>query len=231
MRSARERLRLVPPPTSGGRGGEDLRDWEDEPLDDALRCPGDGGTAPPAAPRLSADAATELAALYKAYAPQVSRWAARLLGPGGDVEDAVQDVFLVVQRRLGEFRHDAKLSTWLYEITIRVAQARRRRAKLRRRLFRFWDPRGDERAVEDGARSPEDQTAHRQATRSLYVLLEELDEKHRTAIILFELEGLSGKEIAALTGTSVANVWMRISRAREQLVAGMTKRSRKEGRA
>jgi DNA-directed RNA polymerase specialized sigma24 family protein len=44
--------------------------------------------------------------------------------------------------------------------------------------------------------------------------VEELPEKHRTALLLFEVEGLSGEEIARLLGTSVANVWARVARGR-----------------
>jgi RNA polymerase sigma-70 factor (ECF subfamily) len=52
----------------------------------------------------------------------------------------------------------------------------------------------------------------------LYQFLDQLPEKYRTAVVLFELEGVPCQEIAALTGTSVANVWARVSRGREQLI-------------
>lgn len=51
--------------------------------------------------------------LYRAHAGTVSRWALRLLGPMGDADDVVQEVFLVVQRRLREFRGEAEITTWL----------------------------------------------------------------------------------------------------------------------
>jgi hypothetical protein len=68
-------------------------------------------------------------AVYGDHAKTVARWAMRLLGPKGDFEDVVQEVFLVVQRRLPEFRGDAEITTWLYEITVRVAQRWRKRAR------------------------------------------------------------------------------------------------------
>src|SRR5262245_22385728 len=64
--------------------------------------------------------------LYREYAPQVARWAERWLGPSSDLEDVVHDVFLVAHRRRNEWRGDAQTTTWLYEITLRVTQARRR---------------------------------------------------------------------------------------------------------
>ncbi len=165
----------------------------------------------------------DLESVYRRHSPSVSRWAARLAGPGFDVEDIVHDVFLVVQRRLGEFRGDALMSTWLYEITVRVVQARRR--SWRRRRSWMWirpDEIGD---AEAGAAKPADERVspldaleRRQATVLLYRLLDELDEKYRTAVVLFELEGVSCQQIAAITGTSVSNVWARVSRGREKLI-------------
>ena len=52
----------------------------------------------------------------------------------------------------------------------------------------------------------------------MYQILDQLDEKYRTALILFELEGLSGEEVAAVTKTSVSNVWVRLLRGRQQFV-------------
>src|SRR5688572_17551784 len=77
--------------------------------------------------------ALEVGELYRLHGAEVARWAARLLGPGADVEDVVHEVFLVVQRRLAQFRGEARVTTWLYEITFRVAQSWRRR-----RRFRSW---------------------------------------------------------------------------------------------
>ncbi|HEX7596865.1 MAG TPA: sigma factor, partial [Polyangia bacterium] len=54
-----------------------------------------------------------VAGLYERYAPQIERWARRLAGPRFDAEDLLHDIFLVVLRRRGEFRGDAKVTTWL----------------------------------------------------------------------------------------------------------------------
>ena len=57
----------------------------------------------------------------------------------------------------------------------------------------------------------------------LYRFLDQLDEKYRTSVVLFELEGMSCQEIAAVTGTSVSNVWARVSRGREKLIQAFAK--------
>src|SRR3954470_11515785 len=92
--------------------------------------------------------ARDVAAIYREHADDVARWAGRLIGHSGDVEDIVHQVFLVAYRRLPEFRGDAKLTTWLHEITIRVVQEARRR----QRSWWRWSPagRGSPTAIDGG---------------------------------------------------------------------------------
>src|SRR4051812_20307499 len=80
-------------------------------------------------------AAPTFAAIYAEHAQTVARWAARLGGPAADVEDITQEVFVVVNRRLADFRGDSRLSTWLFGITAKVAANERRRRKLRQWWF------------------------------------------------------------------------------------------------
>jgi RNA polymerase sigma-70 factor (ECF subfamily) len=176
------------------------------------------GRAPTAAQDLSIDA------IYRAHAPAVLRWATRLLGPDGDdIQDVVHEVFMVAQRRLSTFRGEARITTWLYEITTRVALEFRRR----RRRWRWFDrPETTARVDWLGSFGPEpgevlDPHAlleRRRGTAALYSILEGIDEKHRTVLIAYELEGLSGAEIAAITGTRVENVWLRLRRARQKFL-------------
>src|ERR1044071_1804463 len=82
-------------------------------------------------------------AVYQKYAQTVARWSARLGGPNVDVEDIAQEVFLVVNRRLRDFRHQSRVSTWLFSITARIVANDRRRRRLRRWWVRLV-PRIDE---------------------------------------------------------------------------------------
>jgi RNA polymerase sigma-70 factor (ECF subfamily) len=176
----------------------------------------------------AANEAPSLEEVYRGHAARVSRWAGRLAGPGSDVEDIVHDVFLVVQRRLAQFRGEALLSTWLYEITVRVVQSRRRSQRRQSRWLWPWSRAG---VWADGAdcgdidfpsadphASPLEALERQQASQLHYRLLDGLDEKYRTAVVLFELEGLSCQDIAVITCTSVSNVWARVSRGREKLI-------------
>jgi RNA polymerase sigma-70 factor (ECF subfamily) len=164
--------------------------------------------------------APDLDAIYRAHAGTVARWAAKLAGPGNDVEDLVHEVFLVVRRRLGEFRGDAKVTTWLYRITERVARQSRRKDR-----FRRWFSRARQFDIEDAiapARlTPVDDLERRQSTEACYRILDGMPDKYRTVLILFELEELSGEEIATLTGLKLATVWVHLHRARSRFLTDM----------
>jgi RNA polymerase sigma-70 factor (ECF subfamily) len=155
------------------------------------------------------------AGLYDRYAPQVERWARRLAGPRFDAEDLLHDIFLIVLRRRHEFRGDAKLSTWLFRITEQVVRWRRRNDTLRR-----WLLRQHEQDWPDAHRSvptPVEEIERREQKLRLYRALDQLPGKLRTALILFDLEGLAGEEVAALTGTEIGTVWVQLHRARTKL--------------
>ena len=162
--------------------------------------------------------------LYRRHAQDVIRWARRLVGPGTDVGDVAHEVFLVVQRRLPEFRGDARVTTWLHQITVHVAQRQRRQTR-RWCWFRSRDGRSGDRASSLAGfllslprpAAPDMEASKRESVRTVRALLAKLDDKHRTAITLFELEGLSIDEIARVTGTTTGNVRIRLCRARSQL--------------
>jgi RNA polymerase sigma-70 factor (ECF subfamily) len=168
----------------------------------------------------------EIGALYRAHAPTVARWASRLGGPDVDVEDVVQEVFLTAHRLLSSFRGEAKITTWLFRIT--QNQVRHQRRKLRYR--RFLGGSADEVAghVASPRLTPVQELEQRQASQTVYKVLEGLSDKYRTAFILFEIEKLSGDEIAALLCQKVNTIWVWLHRARAQFVAGLEKLEKSE---
>jgi RNA polymerase sigma factor (sigma-70 family) len=177
--------------------------------------PETAGSAPPMAP--------DLGEVYRAHAATVWRWARRLLGSDRDVEDILHEVFLVAQRRLPEFVPHARVTTWLYAITVRVVQHRRRKE----RWSRWW--RGpDDRADDPPALGPTPLEAleQRRTSELVYRVLDSLRERDRTVLILFEMEGLTGPEIATVTGQSLPSVWVRLHRARGRFLQALGKGSR-----
>ena len=173
-------------------------------------------------------------AAYRAHAKTVSRWASRLLGPGGDCEDVVQEVFMVVRHKLPRFDGQVEITTWLYEITVRVVQGWRRR-----RRWWWWatgrgpNPgRGRFQAPPSpsggGAHDPVARLEVRERVLLFYRILEGLAEASRTTFILFELEGLSGERIAELTGARLGTVWVRLTRARRIFIDRMRQLEERE---
>ena len=139
-------------------------------------------------------------AVCRTHTPQIARWAQRLGGPRVDVEEAVQDVLLIVARRLGEFRGDAKLTTWLFRITARVA-ANHRRAGSRRRVWGRLTRRIEETAPIDGPEPGADLEAE-EARAQFYRALDALPERHRQVLILVRARGTGGRRDCPHAGTS-----------------------------
>jgi RNA polymerase sigma-70 factor (ECF subfamily) len=166
------------------------------------------------------------AGLYREHAQRVAAWASRLGGPrrGADLEDVVQEVFLRVHRALPGFRGESEVTTWLYRITENVVRARMRKERLRR-FFGLEGGREKDEAedVPSLRPSPEGDLEHRQRARMLYDALDRMSDLYRNPFILFEIEGLPGEEVARLVGVKLPTLWVRLSRAREQVQAELTK--------
>lgn len=163
------------------------------------------------AERESPRAALDLEGLYREHGPEMSRWVKRLWGRY-DAEDVLHEVLLVVQRRLPEFRGDSALKTWLYGLTLRVVIDRRRKERWRRLLFRRAVP------VLQQERGPVETPLHgaerEQAAAIVYRILDELSERDRALIIMFELEGLPIEQIQYVLSLSESNAWVSLHRAR-----------------
>jgi RNA polymerase sigma-70 factor (ECF subfamily) len=155
-----------------------------------------------------------LDAIYRAEAGRISAWIRRL-DPEGDTEDLLHEVFLVVEKRLSSFRGDSALGTWLHAITARVVSAKRRRRRVRR--FLFGREEAGIRAERRAPRTPEELFEGREVGLLLYELLDSLSERDRMLLILHELDGLSGAELAEVAGLSPSGVFVALHRARARL--------------
>jgi RNA polymerase sigma-70 factor (ECF subfamily) len=164
------------------------------------------------APRSAAAVVVNVEDLYRLHARTVARWAARLGGPDVDVEDVVQEVFLVAKRRLREFTGEGSVTTWLFRTTANVTAAARRKRRLWRWLGRI--PESERPGMGANGPTPVEALEQRQDVAAVYRALDELPERLRRVLILFELEGLSTQEIAELTGARAATVRVWLFRAR-----------------
>lgn len=149
---------------------------------------------------------------YRAYAQMAVRWARQLGGGAIDVEDAVQEIFMVVSRRLPSFRGEAQFSSWLFEITRKVVANHRRRQR-----WRFWrsSSRNDLANAPSHLRNPLDELERQQTGALFDQTLDTLPERYRTVLVLFEIEELSTQAIADLCHLKVATVRVQLHRARD----------------
>ena len=181
--------------------------------------------APPAAvPAPSAQPDWTFDGVYQAYFPFVWRTVRRLGGAPNAVEDIVQDVFLVVHRRLGSFEGKASMRSWLFTIAARVVRDSRR--TLRRKPGNLG---GAARATHDidsiadaRAACPHESAAKTEAVRRLHQILAAMSEQRREVFILAELEQMPVVEVAVAVNANVNTVYSRLRAARaefEQAVA------------
>ena len=187
----------------------------------------DGMRASPAQPEVGLPGhALTLAEVYETQFDFVWRSARRLGVASLHVDDVVQEVFLVVHRRLAEFEGRSALKTWLFGITRRVVRDHRRSARRKPA-----EPLGSlEPADQSGM--PDAQLSQRQESRTLHALLDALDEDKREVFVLAELEQMSGPEIAEALDVNINTVYARLRAARsafEQAVVRHQARNRRGG--
>jgi RNA polymerase sigma-70 factor (ECF subfamily) len=132
-----------------------------------------------------------------------------------DLEDATQEVFLQMFRYLPRFRRESELSTWLYRLCITEARKVRRKARLTSMLAEVLSFIPHSEAVstpslgDDVARS------------RIETALGQLSEQQRVTFVLYEMEGLPGKEIAKILNCPEATVWRRLHYARQAFRAAL----------
>jgi len=149
----------------------------------------------------------------------LSAWG--ILRNEADAEDAAQDAVLKAFLNLKQFRRESSFKTWLVQIVINEALARRRRAN--RRGEESLDAPADEdpdyipKDVADWREIPSETLARRELRAALQAALMRLDEKYRSVLILRDVEGFNIEETAAILGISQANVKVRLLRARLQM--------------
>ncbi|MCA9686700.1 MAG: sigma-70 family RNA polymerase sigma factor [Myxococcales bacterium] len=155
----------------------------------------------------------DAAALFRAHAGFVAGFLHRLGAMPAEIDDLVQEVFLVAHRR-GGFVEDgrARPTTWLAEIAIRVASVSRR-SKRRSREQPDQDTVAEARSreVDPGMAAETNEALNR-----VQAALDSLDEDRRAIFILFELEGEPCSAIAEAFDIPIGTVYSRLHKARKQ---------------
>jgi RNA polymerase sigma-70 factor (ECF subfamily) len=147
--------------------------------------------------------------LFKQTVDDVHRILYRLAGPQKDMEDLVQRVYLAVFGSIASFRGESAFSTWLFGICLKVVR------KQSRTLFRRLRLQGKvDREPRPASETPENGAARAQRARRVHQVLQQLPFKLRTVLVLYEMEGFTGKEIARQLDIPEATVWTRLHHAR-----------------
>ena len=153
--------------------------------------------------------------LYSTHASELRLALNRLGGSGVDCDDLLQEVFVVAMRKLSDLAQARSERAWLYGVAVKIAAGQRRRNRMR-----SWfglDRAPEPMSVESPARTLE----QKEASVLLQQALDSLPVAKRDVLVLFELQGLSGDEVAHALEVPVATVWTRLFHARKALSAAV----------
>lgn len=146
-------------------------------------------------------------AIYRENFAFVWRVLRRLGVPTEALEDAVQDVFVVVHRRAAAYQSGVPIRSWLFGITRRVAADTRKR-------WQRNSGRNDLHADTELMGDPRDAAARAEASDFVARFLAELDEDKRIVFVLSDIEGMTAPEIGAALGVNINTIYARLRAAR-----------------
>jgi RNA polymerase sigma-70 factor, ECF subfamily len=168
----------------------------------------------PILPQTPRDGCVCFERIYDQYFDHVARWVLAHGARRSDVDDLVQEVFIVAHRRLPHFDGD-NVAGWLYRITGRKVRDHRRLAW----TTHFFSGRAlgsFDRALSTAV-TPLRELEAKEEVALLERALDTLTAAQRAAFVLFELEGYTGEEIARIQNTGINTTWGRIHKARHKL--------------
>ncbi len=187
----------------------------------------DADAATPAAPGSTRSdhelVAAHLAGDQDAFAEMIARhqdrlWrvALRMMRDPNDAADALQDAYLSAFRRVGTFRGDARVTTWLHRVVVNACLDRLRRQQVRAREQPLPDD--PDRAAALGTTAPADPLEVEESRVDVETALAQLNVDQRAALILVDMEGYAVEEAAEILGCAPGTVKSRCARGRARLL-------------
>ncbi len=161
------------------------------------------------------DHSLEVSRLFEEYHERVYRIILRLIGNPTDAEELTQETFVKVYRHLSSLKQPEKASSWVYRIATNVALDR-----VRQRSYK--ESKGQVRLDSGGIDVPSEGSTllvdveRNETTKCVQQFAEHLPDQYRAVLVLHELEGLSLKEVAEATDSSLAATKVRLHRARKK---------------
>ena len=203
----------------------------DNPLETSLHRPPDDSPRPPPGAPDAWGKPVDFDAVYDEHFDLVWRTARRLGVPEVAADDVVQDVFLVVHRRMADYDGKTPIKYWLLGIVTRVVADHRR--TYWRKDARCVPPEVDKDGLETHASpdpAPSEQAEHAEALRLVVSLLDELDAEKREVLVLAQFEELSAVEIAECLGLNLNTVYGRLRAARRAFDAAYARHRARNAR-
>lgn len=158
--------------------------------------------------------------VYK-YEKMVYSIAYRIFSNKEDAADITQEVFIKLFKSLENISKKPNLKSWLYTVAYNASIDEIRRRKGKDTLSSDEDIKGSEESfintIKSDAPTPEENTLNKEKSRIIQNALSSLNEKHKSLIILRDINGLSYNEISEITNQSLGTVKSGISRARKNL--------------
>jgi RNA polymerase sigma-70 factor, ECF subfamily len=170
------------------------------------------------------DMATDSAAVTARYRDSIYRYILRLVGDPGHADDLTQETFLRVHQRLDSLKDPAALETWLYRIATNLCHDRFRQREHRHPALPLVAAAGLNDVVirDDAALRPDQLLEQSNMSECVLRFLVRLPQSQREVLLLHDLHGFTGPEIAERLGLSLPNVKIRLHRARSRLKAALS---------
>lgn len=160
----------------------------------------------------------DLDEIYREHFAFVWRSAKRLGVRDASLDDVVQEVFVIVHRRLGDFEGRSAIRTWLFGITLRVARDHKRST-----ARKTPDGTVDPDTLQTTSPGPGETMEKAEAVRLLYTILDELDDERREVFVMAELEQMAMPDVAGTLGINVNTAYGRLRAARQTFEAALAR--------
>jgi RNA polymerase sigma-70 factor, ECF subfamily len=177
--------------------------------------------------RLQAGDESAVQELAERYTPRIYQLALRQMKNREDAEEVTQDVLMKVHRKVGSFRGDSALSSWIYRITFNTAMSRLRNGRLARAADKERERVESAAVAEDQVRAPrqpadwsrmpDEELLRAQLRHAVALAIADLPEIYRAPVVLRDIQGLSTEEASSRLHLKDQTLKSRLHRGRLML--------------
>ncbi|HAJ80727.1 MAG TPA: hypothetical protein DCO75_13260 [Fibrobacteres bacterium] len=155
--------------------------------------------------------------LFRIYRKKIYDIVYKSLGNSFDSDDIVQQIFIAIFKSLSSFKGKASFDTWIYRISLKICSTQLRKKYRKRQPSLVYANSGDDVADVNSWSSPDETIEQKELSRTIYEALDKLSTEKRMIVVLYEMEGKSIDEIAAIVNKPVGTVKSRLFHGRKAL--------------